>query len=85
MGTLNQRIGDTLTLANAGTGGAGWGRSDWARFFGQQIDNQYEAFASPRATGWLGGFQGGVDLWRGNLFPAQRDAAGVYFSYGLRT
>jgi Autochaperone Domain Type 1 len=33
LGTLNQRIGDTMTLANAGTDPNGWGRSDWARFF----------------------------------------------------
>jgi hypothetical protein len=62
LGTLHERIGDTLTVANAGGEGAGLGRSDWARFFGQGIDNRYQAFADPRASGWTGGFQGGVDM-----------------------
>jgi outer membrane autotransporter protein len=57
LGTLHQRIGDTLTLANTGGEGAGVARSDWARFFGQGIDNRYDAFADPRASGWMGGFQ----------------------------
>jgi outer membrane autotransporter protein len=81
LGTLNQRIGDTMTLLNAGTDPNGWGRSDWARFYGQQIDNHYRAFADPRADGWLAGFQGGIDLWRGSTIPGHRDAAGLYFSY----
>ena len=42
LGTLHQRIGDTLTLANTGGEGAGLARSDWARFFGQGIDNRYQ-------------------------------------------
>jgi hypothetical protein len=49
-------------VANAGGEGAGLGRSDWARFFGQGIDNRYQACADPRASGWTGGFQGGVDM-----------------------
>src|SRR5262249_52844180 len=77
LGTLNQRIGDTMTLLNAGTDANGWGRSDWARFFGQQINGHYQAFADPRTDGWLAGFQGGVDLWRGSTAPGHRDAAGV--------
>lgn len=81
LGTLNQRIGDTMTLANAGTDNSGWGRSDWGRFFGQQIDNSYQAFAAPRASGWLGGFQGGIDLWRDN-YAGHRDAASVYLAFG---
>jgi outer membrane autotransporter protein len=81
LGTLNQRIGDTMTLAGAGPDANGWGRSDWGRFFGQQIEDHYQAFADPRASGWIGGFQAGVDLWRGHLFGG-RDAAGVYFAYG---
>ena len=56
LGTLHQRIGDTLTLANTGGEGSGLARSDWARFFGQGIDNSYQAFADPRASGWMGGF-----------------------------
>ena len=53
VGTLNQRIGDTMTLASAGNDGSGWSRSGWERFFGQQIDNQYRAFANPTRTGTL--------------------------------
>ena len=82
LGTLHERIGDTLTLANAGADSGGSNRPDWGRFFGEQTDNRYQAFADPRAVGWLGGFQGGLDLWRGSVLPGQRDVAGVYFSYG---
>ncbi|MGA9320910.1 MAG: autotransporter outer membrane beta-barrel domain-containing protein [Xanthobacteraceae bacterium] len=82
LGTLHERIGDTLTQDNAGGSGTGWGRADWARFFGQQVNNRYQAFADPRADGWLGGFQGGLDLWRGSFLPGHRDAAGVYLAYG---
>ena len=32
LGTLHERIGDTLTVANTGGEGAGLARSDWARF-----------------------------------------------------
>ena len=81
LGTMQQRIGDTLTLSNTGGQGNGVARADWARFFGQGIDNRYEAFADPRASGWMGGFQGGVDLWRGSLLPGHRDAAGVYLAF----
>ncbi len=81
LGTLNQRIGDTMTALNAGSDPNGFGRSDWARFFGQQINGHYQAFADPRTDGWLAGFQGGVDLWRGSTAPGHRDAAGVYFAY----
>ncbi|AIP33886.1 outer membrane autotransporter barrel domain protein [Paraburkholderia xenovorans LB400] len=82
LGTLHERIGDTLTADNAGPDSEGWGHSGWARFFGQQIDNRYQAFASPRATGQLLGVQAGVDVWRGSLMPGHRDVAGVYFAYG---
>ena len=51
LGTLHDRIGDTLTMENAGADAEGWGRSGWARFFGQQIDNRYQAFADP-STSW---------------------------------
>jgi outer membrane autotransporter protein len=82
LGTLHERIGDTLRAEMAGTGSEGWGHSAWGRFFGQQIDNRYEAFASPRANGQLLGVQAGVDVWRGSLIPGHRDVAGVYFAYG---
>ena len=85
LGTLQERAGDTLTLANTGGDGAGSVRSDWARFFGQGIDNRYEAFADPHASGWTGGFQGGVDLWRGSFLAGHRDAAGVYLAFSNST
>ena len=53
LGTLQDRIGDTLTLANTGGEGAGVARSAWARFLGQRIDNRYRAFADPRASAGL--------------------------------
>jgi outer membrane autotransporter protein len=81
LGTLHQRIGDTLTLANTGGEAAGIARSDWARFFGQGIDNRYHAFADPQASGWMGGFQGGVDLLRTSFLPGHRDVAGVYLAF----
>ena len=82
LGTLHERIGDTLTSANAGGDNADSNRPGWGRFFGEQFDNHYQAFADPRASGWMGGFQGGLDLWRGSFIPDHRDAAGVYFAYG---
>jgi outer membrane autotransporter protein len=82
LGTLHERIGDTLTEENAGPDAEGWGRSGWARFFGQQIDNQYKAFANPSVNGRLLGVQAGFDLWRGSFIPGHRDAAGLYFAYG---
>ena len=48
----------------------------------QGIDNRYQSLADPRASGVIGGFQGGVDVWRGSFWPGHRDAAGVYFAYG---
>jgi outer membrane autotransporter protein len=101
LGTLHDRIGDTLLNANMGTpcssGGdtrdtivtkapvkplpdcpyTGW----WGRVLGQQIDNHYKAFADPRASGQLLGFQSGIDLWRGEWIPGHRDVAGIYVGY----
>ena len=82
LGTMHERIGDTLTQAQGGAGSAGWGQPGWARLFGQQIDNRYQTFTDARASGSLLGFQAGVDLWRGSLLPGHRDAIGVYFAYG---
>jgi outer membrane autotransporter protein len=53
----------------------------WGRLFGQQIDNHYQAFADPRASGQVIGIQTGVDLWRGSLIPGHSDTAGLYFAY----
>jgi outer membrane autotransporter protein len=60
---------------------AGWGPSVWGRVLGQQIDNRYRAFADPRASGQLLGFQTGIDLWRRESMSGHRDAAGIYFGY----
>jgi outer membrane autotransporter protein len=56
--------------------------SVWGRFFGQTIDNHYNAFANPSANGNLGGFQGGVDLLRGSLIAGHYERAGLYGAYG---
>ena len=56
--------------------------SVWGRFFGQTINNRYSAFADPRASGNLGGFQGGVDLLRGSLIAGHTERAGLYGAYG---
>ncbi|WP_084788972.1 autotransporter outer membrane beta-barrel domain-containing protein [Bradyrhizobium sp. Cp5.3] len=79
LGTLHERIGDTLAIGNAG--GNGWTNSVWVRGFGEQINNRYRAFADPRTEGQLAGFQSGIDLWRGSLLPGHRDAGGIYFAY----
>ena len=56
--------------------------SVWGRFFGQTIDNHYQAFADPSANGNLGGFQGGIDLLRGSLIAGHYERAGLYGAYG---
>src|SRR5580704_12637071 len=56
--------------------------SVWGRFFGQRIDNHYQAFADPRASGNMGGFQGGIDLLRGSLTAGQTERAGLYGAFG---
>ncbi len=88
LGTLHERIGDTLTIENAGADEescCNWGSSGWARFFGQQIDNRYQSYVAPSASGQLLGVQAGFDIWRGSFIPGHRDAAGVYFAYGNTT
>ena len=56
--------------------------SVWGRFFGQTINNHYLAYTDPRASGNLGGFQGGVDLLRGSLIAGHYERAGLYGAYG---
>jgi outer membrane autotransporter protein len=56
--------------------------SVWGRFFGQTVDNHYQAFADPRASGNLGGFQGGIDLLRGSLIAGHTERAGLYGAFG---
>ncbi len=56
--------------------------SVWGRFFGQTVNNHYQAFADPRANGNLGGFEGGIDLLRGPVIPGGFDRAGLYGAFG---
>jgi outer membrane autotransporter protein len=56
--------------------------SPWGRFFGQTVNNHYQAFADPRASGSLGGFQGGIDLLRGSLIAGHYERAGLYGAFG---
>jgi outer membrane autotransporter protein len=82
LGTMHERIGDTLTDAGGGANDPGLAQSAWARVVGAQIDNRYETYTDARANGHVIGVQAGVDLWRGSFLPGHRDAAGVYFAYG---
>ena len=41
-----------------------------------------KAFADPRASGNLGGFQGGIDLLRGSMIAGHSERAGLYGAYG---
>ncbi|MEM5299823.1 autotransporter outer membrane beta-barrel domain-containing protein [Burkholderia sp. JPY481] len=82
LGTLHERIGDTLTPQAGGADRSGLASSAWGRVFGSQIDNRYQAFANPRANGSVIGVQTGLDVWRGSFWPGHRDIAGVYFAYG---
>jgi outer membrane autotransporter protein len=86
LGTLHERTGDTSLVANRATPCAAkapvdCGNAVWGRVLRQQIDNRYRAFADPRASGQLLGFQSGLDLWRGEWLPGHRDAAGIYVGY----
>jgi outer membrane autotransporter protein len=56
--------------------------SVWGRFLGQTINNRYQAYADPRASGNLGGFQGGIDLLRGSLISGHYERMGLYGAYG---
>ncbi|WP_184138916.1 autotransporter family protein [Paraburkholderia atlantica] len=84
LGTMHERIGDTLTDAGGGNSANanGLSRSAWARVFGQQVDNRYQTFTDARAAGSVVGVQAGLDLWRGSFLPGHHDASGVYFAYG---
>ena len=56
-----------------------------ARFFGQTIHNNYQAFADPNASGGdLGraSRRSGIDLLRGSLIAGQYERAGLYGAYG---
>jgi outer membrane autotransporter protein len=81
LGTLQERIGDTLTLGSSNATSDGADPSAWTRVIGQQVDNRYQAFADPRAKGQLIGMQAGIDLLRASFIPDHRDVAGLYFTY----
>ncbi|WP_321940131.1 autotransporter outer membrane beta-barrel domain-containing protein [Paraburkholderia sp. J8-2] len=82
LGTMHERIGDTLTDAGGGTSSAGIAHSAWVRVFGQQVDNRYQTYTDARANGQMLAMQAGLDVWRGSFIPGHHDAAGVYFAYG---
>ncbi|WP_407150016.1 autotransporter outer membrane beta-barrel domain-containing protein [Bradyrhizobium sp. ORS 86] len=96
LGTLHERVGDAAADAaclNATYDSVAITKTPaapetncrpavWGRLFGQQINNHYQAFADPRATGQVAGIQTGIDVWRGSLIPGHRDTVGVYFAYG---
>lgn len=81
LGTLHERIGDTLTTANAQGSPSGPAQSAWVRAFGEDIDDRYRAYADPRADGQLFGAQAGIDLWQHGETDTHRDAAGAYVAY----
>jgi outer membrane autotransporter protein len=95
LGTFHERVGDAAadaTCLNATLDSVAITKAPvlesncrpvvWGRLFGQQIDNHYQAFADPRASGQVAGIQTGVDVWRGSLIPGHSDTAGLYFAYG---
>jgi len=96
LGTLHERVGDaaadaaclnatldSVAITKAPPAPQGDCRQAvWGRLFGQQINNHYQAFADPRATGQVAGIQTGIDVWRGSLIPGHSDTAGLYFAYG---
>jgi hypothetical protein len=55
--------GATVTKTEAAPTG-GCKPAIWARVIGQSVDNRYQAFADPQATGQILGFQAGFDLRR---------------------
>jgi outer membrane autotransporter protein len=95
LGTLHERVGDAAAdaaclsatpydgaITKAPPVSDNCRQAVWGRLFGQQIDNHYQAFADPRATGQVAGIQTGADIWRGSLIPGHSDTAGLYFAYG---
>jgi outer membrane autotransporter protein len=95
LGTLHERVGDaaadaaclnatldSVAITKAPVLESNCRPAAWGRLFGQQIDNHYQAFADPRASGQVAGIQTGLDVWRGSLIPGHSDTAGLYFAYG---
>ncbi|MCB8823170.1 autotransporter family protein [Microvirga rosea] len=82
LGTLHERIGDTLVIGNGAGAGFGQIHSAWGRLFGEYINDRLRSFAHPRTDGPLGGFQVGVDLLHNGSAAGHRDVAGIYFALG---
>ena len=85
LGTLHERHGRNTH------GGEHWRRErrpcgfGLGTLFGKGSNNRYQAFARRAPVAWSGGFQGGVDVWRGSILPGHRDAAGVYVAFANST
>ena len=89
LGTLHERVGDASADAaclNATLDSVAITKAPpvpdgncrpavWGRLFGQQINNRYQAFADPRASGQVAGIQTGINVWRGSLIPGHSDTA----------
>ena len=58
---------------------AGWVRPTGARSSASRSTTAIRRSPIRGRVAGLGGFQGGLDLWRGSFLPGHRDAAGVYF------
>ncbi|TBR40391.1 MULTISPECIES: autotransporter outer membrane beta-barrel domain-containing protein [Dyella] len=81
LGTLHERIGDTMTAAETDGRPEGWVTSAWVRGFAQDINDRYRSYVDPRTDGRMAGGQLGIDLWQGSLVDGHTDAFGVYLSY----
>ena len=77
IGTLHERVGDTLADADA-TPDAAQRSPAWIRFIGETIDNRYQSFAAPEAKGQMYGAQAGFDFYDGSFIAGHRDTAGAY-------
>ena len=53
-----------------------------AAFSARRSTTAIRRYADPRASGNLGGFQGGIDLLRGSLIAGQYERTGIYGAYG---
>jgi outer membrane autotransporter protein len=78
LGTMHERIGDTLTHFSLGDNPDARG---WGRLFAQHIEHRYAAYTNPTTDGVLLGFQTGQDIFRREGAAGDRDAAGFYLAY----
>jgi outer membrane autotransporter protein len=75
------RLSNRIARADCGTDG--WRPAVWGRLFGQQINNRYQAYADPRASGQIVGFQAGFDVLRSDsMMPGHKDYGGLFVGYG---